>query len=234
VNRGRYKRRTIAKRIEPMPDYAAQRLNMVESQVRTNDVTDTRIHAAMREVPREQFVPASRRAVAYAEAAVEIVRGRYLLEPRTFAKLLQLATVGPNDAVLDLACATGYSTVVIARLAKTVIGLEQDADCVRLASEAVPAAGAKNATVVQGGLVEGFPSKAPYDVIFVNGAIETVPDALLAQLAEGGRLVAVIKSGELGRATLYLRDHGRVGHRVAFDAAAHPLVGFRNTVGFVF
>ena len=217
-----------------MPDYAAQRLNMVESQVRTNDVTDTRIHAAMREVPRELFVPSAKRAVAYAEAAIEIIRGRYLLEPRTFAKLLQLAAVTPNDTVLDLACATGYSTAVIAKLAKTVIGLEQGADLVRIASEAVHSAGTKNSTIAQGALIDGFPAKAPYDVIFINGAIEIVPDALLAQLAEGGRLVAVIKSGELGRATLYLREHGRVGQRVAFDAAAHPLVGFRNTVGFVF
>jgi len=217
-----------------MPDYAAQRLNMVESQVRTNDVTDTRIHAAMREVPREQFVPSVKRPVAYAEAAVEIIRGRYLLEPRTFAKLLQLAAVTPNDVVLDLACATGYSTAVIAKLAKTVIGLEQDADLVRIASETVHTTGVKNATIAQGALIDGFASKAPYDVIFINGSVEFIPDALLAQLAEGGRLVAVIKSGELGRATLYLREHGRVGQRVAFDAAAHPLVGFRNTVGFVF
>lgn len=217
-----------------MPDYAAQRLNMVESQVRTNDVTDTRIHAAMREVPRELFVPGAKRPVAYAEAAVEIIRGRYLLEPRTFAKLLQLAAVTPNDTVLDLACATGYSTAVIAKLAKTVIGLEQDADLVRIASETVHTTGVKNATIAQGALIDGFPSKAPYDVIFINGAVEIIPDALLAQLAEGGRLVVVIKSGELGRATLYLREQGRIGHRVAFDAAAHPLVGFRNTVGFVF
>ena len=217
-----------------MPDYAAQRLNMVESQVRTNDVTDTRIHAAMREVPREQFVPGAKRPVAYAEAAIEIIRGRYLLEPRTFAKLLQLAAVTPNDSALDLACATGYSTAVIAKLARTVIGLEQDADLVRVASEAVHSAGVKNATIAQGALIDGFAAKAPYDVIFINGAVEFVPDALLAQLGEGGRLVAVIKSGELGRATLYLREHGRVGQRVAFDAAAHPLVGFRNTVGFVF
>jgi len=217
-----------------MPDYATQRLNMVESQVRANDVTDTRIHAAMREVPRESFVPSAKRGVAYADAAIEIARGRYLVEPRTFSKLLQLAGVGPNDAVLDVACGTGYSTAVIARLAKNVIGLEQDAELVRIACEAVPACGAKNAVVMQGSLIDGVPGKAPYDAILVNGAIETVPEGLLAQLAEGGRLVAVVRAGELGRATLYLREHGRIGHRVAFDAAAPALVGFRNSVGFVF
>jgi protein-L-isoaspartate(D-aspartate) O-methyltransferase len=217
-----------------MPDYATQRLNMVESQVRANDVTDVRIHEAMRAVPRENFVPSAKRGVAYADAAIEVVRGRYLLEPRTFSKLLQLADLRPDDTVLDVACGTGYSTAVIARLAKTVIGLEQDADLVRVACEAVPAVGAKNAVVMQGSLIDGFPAKAPYDAIFVNGAIEMVPDGLLAQLAEGGRLVAVIRAGELGRATLFLREHGRIGHRVAFDAAAPALVGFRNSVGFIF
>lgn len=217
-----------------MPNYAAQRLNMVELQVRANDVTDPRIHEAMREVPRELFVPGAKRGVAYADAAIEVVRGRYLLEPRTFSKLLQLAAIGPKDTVLDVACGTGYSTAVIARLAKTVIGLEQDADLVRIASETVPAAGAANATIAQGALVEGFGAKAPYDAILINGAVDAIPDTILAQLAEGGRLVAVVGTGELGRATLYLREHGRVGHRVAFDAQAHPLVGFRTTVGFVF
>lgn len=217
-----------------MPDYATQRLNMVESQVRTNDVTDARIRAAMREVPREIFVPGTKKGVAYADAAVEIVRGRYLLEPRTFAKLLQLAEVQPTDSVLDIACGTGYSTTVIARLAKSVIGLEQDADLVRLACDAVPAAGARNAVIVQGSLIEGLPQKAPFDVIYVNGAVETIPDALLAQLGEGGRLVAVVRSDEVCRATLFLREHGRIGRRIAFDAAAPTLVGFRNSVGFVF
>lgn len=217
-----------------MPDYATQRLNMVESQVRANDVTDPRIADAMRAIAREQFVPAAKRGIAYAEVSIELVRGRYLLEPRTFAKLLQLADVTPSDNVLDVACATGYSTAVIALLAKTVIGLEQDADLVRAATEALPAAGVRNATVVQGSLVAGHAAKAPYNAIIVNGAVETIPDALLSQLAEGGRLVTVIRKGEVGRATLFLKDHGKVGHRAVFDAGAHLLTGFRETVGFVF
>jgi len=218
-----------------MPDYAAQRLTMVESQVRTNDVTDIRIQAAMREVPREVFVPAAKRSLSYADTAIEVVRGRYLVEPRTFAKLLQLAGITENDAVLDIACATGYSTAVIARLAKSVVGLEQDADLVRVATDTVPTTGARNATIMQGSLIEGFPGKAPYDVILINGAVELVPDALLAQLGEGGRLATVVSTGgSIGRAVLYVRDRGHIGRREDFDAQAHPLVGFRNTVGFVF
>jgi protein-L-isoaspartate(D-aspartate) O-methyltransferase len=215
-----------------MPDFLTQRLNMVEAQVRANDVTDPRIQDAMREVAREQFVPSAKRGIAYADAAIEVVRGRYLLEPRTFAKLLQLANVAADDRVLDVACATGYSTAVLARLCKSVIGLEQDADLVRVATETL--AGIKNVTVVQGSFIEGAREHAPYDVIFLNGAIEVVSDALLAQLADGGRLVTVVQEGALARAHLFLREHGRVGHRVAFDAAAPLLAGFKETVGFIF
>lgn len=217
-----------------MPDYATQRLNMVESQVRANDVPDPRIAEAMRLIPREKFVPMVKRGIAYADAAIEVAPGRHLLEPRTFAKLLQLAEVQSSDSVLDIGCATGYSTAVIAQLAKSVIGLEQDADLLQTAYDAVPGVGVKNASIVQGALVEGYPAKAPYDAIFINGAVEEVPGALLAQLAEGGRLVAVIHSGALSRGTLFLREHGRVGHRSAFDAPAPLLAGFRETVGFVF
>jgi protein-L-isoaspartate(D-aspartate) O-methyltransferase len=217
-----------------MPDYTSQRMNMVESQVRPNDVTDIRIHEAMRSIPRERFVPTVKRGVAYADGAIEVVANRYLLEPRTFSKLIQLAQITPTDNVLDIGCATGYSTAVVARLAAKVIGLEQDADLVRVASDMVPAVGATNIAIVQGSLADGHRGAAPYDVIVVNGAIEAAPEALLGQLAEGGRLVAVVQSGEQSRAYLYLRQNGRVGSRAAFDAWAPLLVGFRQKVGFVF
>jgi protein-L-isoaspartate(D-aspartate) O-methyltransferase len=216
-----------------MTDYATQRANMVESQVRANDVPDHRIQDAMRIVPREQFVPATRRALSYADAAVEVVSGRFLLEPRCFAKLLQLAQVGPNEKILDVACATGYSTAVLARLAAKVTGLEEDADLVRVASDLASLIGA-NATVVQGSLVDGYKAKAPYDVIFVNGAIETRPNTLLAQLAEGGRLVTILKSGNESRAYIYQREHGAIGARADFDAETPMLMGFREKAGFVF
>jgi protein-L-isoaspartate(D-aspartate) O-methyltransferase len=217
-----------------MPDYAAQRRNMVESQVRANDVTDVRVCNAMREVPRERFVPTAKRTIAYADGPIEVVANRYLLDPRTFSKLAQLAEISAGDTVLDVGCATGYSTAVLAKIAARVMGLEQDADLVRVASDMVPAVGAPNATIVQGSLADGYRGGAPHDVIFVNGAIEAVPDALVGQLAEGGRLVAVVKTGEMSRATLYLRQHGRIGSRVSFDAWAPLLAGFRRKAGFVF
>jgi protein-L-isoaspartate(D-aspartate) O-methyltransferase len=217
-----------------MPDYAAARATMVESQVRTNEVTDVRVQEALREVPRERFVPNAKRGIAYADAAIEVVPGRFLLDPRNFARLLQLAVIGPGDSVLDVGCATGYSSVVLAKLAKNVVGLEQDADLVRMATDMVPAAGAKNATVVQGSLTEGHRAKAPYDVILLNGSVEKIPDSLFAQLSEGGRLVAIIQSGAQGMATLFERNGGHIGSRGVFDAAAPKLAGFGQPVGFVF
>ncbi len=217
-----------------MSSFAAQRLNMVEAQIRINDVTDPRICAAMGEVARERFVPAAKQALAYADVPVEVAPGRFLLDPRTFAKMLALADIRSDDTVLDVGSATGYSAAVLARLARTVIALEQDAELVRVAYDLLPAIGAANAVVTQGPLNLGLKTKAPYDVILVNGAIEEVPAALLAQLGEGGRLVAVVGSGAAGKAQLFLRERGRIGVRTGFDAAIPPLVGFAKTVGFVF
>ncbi|HTT82681.1 MAG TPA: protein-L-isoaspartate O-methyltransferase [Rhizomicrobium sp.] len=217
-----------------MPDYVVQRLNMVDSQVLANGVTDERLIEAFRNVPRERFVPSARRPVAYADAEIEIVRGRSLLAPRTFAKLLQFAEIQPSDSVLDVGCATGYSTAVLARISRRVIGLEYDADLVRIAVEALHECGARNASVVQGPLPDGYRGGAPFDVIIVEGGFQRSPEHLIAQLAEGGRLVGILQDEEHGRAILYLKEPGRVGRRIGFDASAPVLSGFRQPAGFVF
>ncbi|MDE1939277.1 MAG: protein-L-isoaspartate O-methyltransferase [Alphaproteobacteria bacterium] len=217
-----------------MPDYVAQRANMVETQLSTNDVGDSRIQDAMGAVQREQFVPASKRAMAYCDLPIEVAPGRYLLDPRSFAKLLVLADLKSTDRTLDVGCTTGYSTAVLARLVKSVVALEQDAALVRLASDLLPAMGVKNATVVQGSMIDGVKANAPYDAIIVNGGIEEPPQALLSQLVEGGRLVAVIQQGAHGCAHLFVREKGRIGSRVSFDASVPVLAGFKKAVGFVF
>jgi protein-L-isoaspartate(D-aspartate) O-methyltransferase len=217
-----------------MPPFAARRFNMIEAQLRANDVSDPGICAAMGEIPRERFVPAAKQALAYADVPVEVAPGRYLLDPRTFAKLLMLADVQADETVLDVGSATGYSAAVLARLARSVIALEQDAELVRVAYELLPSLGAANVVVTQGPLNQGLKAKAPYDVIFVNGSLGEVPEILLGQLAEGGRLVAVLSEGATGKARVFLREHGRIGSRPGFDAAVPPLVGFSKTVGFVF
>jgi protein-L-isoaspartate(D-aspartate) O-methyltransferase len=208
------------------------RFNMIEAQVRVNDVTDARILAALDAVPRETFVPTAARALAYADVPVAVAPGRYLLDPRSFAKMLNLAQVGAGDRVLDVGSATGYSAAVLARLADSVVALEQDAELVRASSQLLANVQGK-VEVVQGGLVEGAKAQGPYDVIFVNGAIEQVPETLLGQLAEGGRLVAVLKDGQ-SRAWLYVKEQGQVGRRPDFDADVPVLAGFKKAMGFIF
>jgi len=217
-----------------MPDYAALRANMVDTQVLANDVTEERILAAFRAVPREAFVPAARRGIAYAEAPLEIVPGRSLLSPRCFAKLVKLAGIRRDDTVLDIGCATGYSTAVIAHLAKRVIGLEEDAALLRLASDMLHTLHATNAAIAQGVLAQGHRDAAPYDVIVIEGGVEVVPEPLLAQLAEGGRLVAMFRREAQVRAVIFLNDAGHIGQRFDFDDSAALLPGFRQPAGFVF
>ena len=215
-----------------MSDTQSARFNMIEAQIRTNDVTDVRIHAALDAVARERFVPNAKRALAYADVPVEIAPGRYLLDPMNFAKALQLVRITAEDTVLDVGCGTGYSSAVLGRLARSVVALEQDADLVRIASGLLE--GQPNVQITQGALIEGFKAGGLYDVIFVNGAIEAQPDTLLSQLEEGGRLVAFLQSGAQGRATLYLKEHGQIGHRADFDANVPLLAGFKKHIGFVF
>jgi protein-L-isoaspartate(D-aspartate) O-methyltransferase len=208
------------------------RFNMVEAQIRSSNVTDPRILAAMSAVAREKFVPSAARALAYADVPVAVAQGRYLLDPRSFAKLLQLAQITATDRVLDVGCGTGYSAAVLARLAAEVVALEQDADLVRIASELLATAVGR-VELVQGGLIEGVKGQGPFDVIFVNGALEQPPEILLSQLAEGGRLVTVIKDGQ-SRAWLFLKQNGQVGKRPDFDAEVPLLAGFKKAMGFIF
>ncbi len=212
---------------------SAARANMIDSQVRCQDVTDPRIHAAMAAVARENFVPPARRAWAYADVAVELAPGRFMLDPRSLAKALQLGGVTAEDKVLDVGCGTGYSSAVLGRLAKSVVALEQDADLVRIATQTL-ANTQGQVQVTQGALIEGFKMGGPYDLILVNGAIEARPDTLLDQLAEGGRLVTFMQDGAQGRATLFVRDHGQIGSRPGFDSTVPLLAGFKKSQGFIF
>ena len=212
--------------------FDAARLHMIDSQIRPSDVTDPHVLAALGAVAREGYVPRAAQALAYADVPVEVAPGRFMLEPRCFAKLLQLAAIKPDDRILDVGCANGYSAAVLARLGGKVIGLEQDAGLLRQASEGLAVNG--NITLVQGALIEGARQEGPFDVIFVEGAIEELPETLLSQLAEGGRLVAVMQDGPQGEATLFLKEHGGIGRRAVFDASAPLLAGFKKMMGFIF
>ncbi len=219
-----------------MPDYAVARRNMVDSQLRTNRVTDPSVIAAMEEIPRERFVPIDLVGVAYVDEDLPIGNGRYLVEPMILARMVQEAHILPSDVVLDIGCGTGYSAAVAARLADTVFGLESDAGLARRATETLAALEIDNAVIVEGPLPGGYPAHAPYDVILLEGAVPEIPAAVAGQLAEGGRLVAVVSEigRRTGRAVLAARRAGVVSQRDLFDAATPPLPGFRAQAGFRF
>lgn len=221
-----------------MTDFAALRRMMVDGQVRTADVTDPRLLAALLSVPRERFVPAEKTSIAYLDLDVQVGgqggTARKLLKPMVLAKLLQIAGVGANDHVLDVGCATGYSTALLSRLAASVVGLEEDAALARAATEALEAAGADNAKVVTGALTKGFAADAPYDLILMEGSSEIVPEMLLDQIKDGGRLVCVLGSGPSAKAMLYRRVGRELSGRPVFDAAAPLLPGFVKPPEFVF
>ncbi len=217
-----------------------QRENMVESQIRTNDVTDGRIIAAMMELERENFVPASSRTLAYMEGEITVKtdeatgRQRTLLAPMVLAKLIQLAKIESTDLVLDIGCTTGYSTALLARLADAVVGLESDKDLVEKATANLTKAEIDNAAIIEGPLGEGYAAEGPYDVIFINGRVPEPPQALLKQLKPGGRAVGVMGRGAESKAMIWLSNGDTCSGREAFDAAAPELPGFETVSEFTF
>jgi protein-L-isoaspartate(D-aspartate) O-methyltransferase len=223
-----------------MADFGKARRMMVDGQVRTVDVTDRPLLAALGEIPREKFVPGHLRNLAYLDRDLEIApaaggRGaRYLIEVGPFARLVQAAEVQPTDVVLDVGCGTGYSAAVLSRLVGSVVALESDPELVRAANAVLGELGIDNVAVVTAPLDAGYRSEGPYDAILLEGAVEVVPDALLDQLKPDGRLVAVVGTDRTARATIYRRSGEGISARPVFDAYIAALPGFQKPKAFVF
>ena len=217
-----------------MFDTAAARRMMVDGQIRTADVSNPDVIAAMLEVPRELFVPAGLAGQAYFDGDIALGAGRALLRPMVLAKLIQGAQVGGGDHVLDVGCGTGYSAAVLSRLVGSVVALEEDANLARRAQDALKAAGAAQVSLVTGPLTAGWPAAAPYDLILLDGATEIVPDRLGRQLKPNGRLACILGHAPNGKGMIYRMIEGRLVGRPIFDAAAPVLPGFVAPPAFVF
>lgn len=216
-----------------MFDSALARRMMVDGQIRTADVHNPELIAAMLEVPRERFVPPPLAERAYVDGELDLGKGRAMLAPMVFAKLVAAAQLSGNEHVLDVGCGIGYSAAVLARLASSVVALEEDGDLARQAKAAL--AGSTSAIMaVQGPLSSGWPAAAPYDFILLNGATEIIPDALGRQLKPGGRLACVFGRAPAAKATLFRLAEGQLVGRPIFDASALTLPGFRAAPSFVF
>ena len=220
-----------------MVDFAAARRMMVDGQVRTADVTDPRLLAAMLELPRERFFPEEKASLAYLDTDVTVSEPglpvRRLLKPMVLAKLIQAAEIGESNRILDVGCASGYSTALLSHMAGFVVGLEEDDILARQASEALSALGISNAKIAAGRLARGWPADGPYDAIVLQGSVEVVPTPLLDQLKDGGQIACVLGRSP-GRAMIYRLVEGELSGRPVFDAAAPVLPGFVEPPAFVF
>lgn len=223
-----------------MLDYTVARENMIESQVRPNGITDRRLIDAMAAVPREQFVPAHLKPLAYMDEDIALVAGegnsrRYLLEPMAYARMVQAARISADDLVLDIGAGSGYSAAVLSHLAQMVVAVESDAGLAKAANENLLRLEVSNVALVEAPLKTGYAAEAPYNAIIINGRVEEVPEMLLDQLADGGRLVAVVGATDMARARVYTRSGNQIADRDVFDASIPALAEFdRPQQGFIF
>ena len=216
-----------------MTDFAARRTMMVDTQVRPSDVTKFPIIDAMLSVPREAFVPDDKRDVAYAGGNVDLGAGRVEVEPRTLAKMLDALDVQNDELVLNVGCGLGYSAAVLARIADFVVAVEEADTLAADAEAALADNGIDNVAVMTGALAEGNAKNGPYDVILLGGAVEHMPEALLEQLKDGGRIAAIFADGMLGTVRIGYKIDGEIAWRFSFNAGAPVLPGFEAHQAFV-
>lgn len=216
-----------------MQDHAARRTMMVDTQVRPSDVTKLPIIQAMLSVPRENFVPAGLVETAYLGDHLPLGSGRFLMDPRILAKMLDVLNVTPSELVLHVGCGTGYASALLMKMAQAVVALEEDERLFADAEAALPAVGAETVVLQQGPLVDGVAAHAPYDAMLIEGGIDSFPDTLAAQLREGGRVVALFMLGALGIVRLGVRSQGKIAWRDEFNATAPVLPGFHVQPAFI-
>lgn len=216
-------------------DYATARRRMIESQVRTNDVANLRVQEAMARIPRETFLPSDLRDHAYVERELVYAPGRRMLTARDFSKLVAAANPQPTDLALDIACGAGYSTAVLAALSEMVVAIEPDADLAGAAQDNLSALDINNAAVIVGALKDGAVGHGPFDLIFIGAAVEQVPEGLLAQIKDGGRLATILRTGGVSRGVIFTRSGGATAPRVVFDAQTGAILpGFERPKTFAF
>jgi protein-L-isoaspartate(D-aspartate) O-methyltransferase len=215
-----------------MPDFTQLRTTMVDTQVRPSDVTKFPIIEAMLTVPRENFVPEEKRAVAYVGDHVDLGNGRVVLDPRVLAKMLDALNIENDELVLDLGCGLGYSSAVIARMAQAVVAVEEDEALAEEAAKALVANGSDNVILETGPIAKGEPQHGPYDVVIVQGGVEEMPEDILSQVKEKGRICAIFIDGALGIVRIGYKIDGEITWRMVFNATAPVLPGFEKRAEF--
>ena len=213
---------------------ASRRRHMIDGHLLPNDVTDQNVIDAIEQVNREVFVPAARKGVAYIDKSINVGDGRYLLEPLTFAKLLNAGDIKKTDLVLDIAPATGYSSAVFSKLVDSVVAIEENLELAEQATKNLARENCDNVALITGPHIDGLPKQGPYDIIFIGGMIDIVPVSLLNQLTKNGRILCVLNQDGHGRASFVTFNDKIIGVRNLFDTSATPLKGFEKKKNFLF
>lgn len=216
-----------------MPDYQSRRTMMVDTQVRPSDVTKFPIIDAMLQVSRENFVPTGQREAAYMDGNLDLATQRVVFEPRTFAKMLDALDIQPDELVLDIGTGLGYSAAIIAKLAEAVVAVEADEDMANEAQASLAEAGIDNAVVLNNELASGAAKHGPYNVITIQGAVEYVPQGLLDQLQDGGRIACLFMEDALGVMRIGQKNGAHITWRFVCNAGAPILPGFEKNREFV-
>ena len=215
-----------------MTDFAARRTMMVDTQVRPSDVTKFPIIDAMLSVPKQDYVPDDMIEAAYVGENITLPEGRIVLEPRTFAKMLDALDIQPGDMVLDLGCGFGYSSAVLGHMAEAVVGVESDEAMAEEAQSKLSAGGVDNVAVMAGELAKGAAKHGPYDVILLHGGVEKLPQSIIDQLKDGGRIACLFMEGALGACRIGYKAEDSVSWRFAFNASAPLVAGFEKERSF--
>ncbi len=217
-----------------MSSLATARQHMIDSQLRPNEVNDEQIIEAITSVNREKFIPKALSGVAYNDDNIPVSKTRSIMGPMVFARLIDAAKIKADDLVLDIGCATGYSSAVLANLAEAVVALEEDTELADNAINILASEECDNVAVVKGALVDGLADQGPYDLIFINGMIDYIPDTIIDQIADGGRLICVLNDNGIGKATYVISENGVMGKRTLFDATIPALHAFDVKKSFSF
>lgn len=215
-----------------MSDYATRRSTMVDTQIRPADVTKFPIIEAMLSIRRERYVLDYQREAAYADALINLGGGRHILEPRTFGKMLDSLDIQSDELVLDVGYGLGYSSAVLGHFAEAVVGIEENEDLATEAEVVLASEGVLNVAALHGKLTEGAGQHAPFDVIMLQGTVEEIPEILLAQLNDGGRIAAIFNQRGQGAVRVGYKTSGHLSWRFAFNAFAPLLPGFAQHTNF--
>ena len=217
-------------------DFKIARKNMVENQIRANKVTSLNVINAFLDVPREKFVPDALQEISYVDEDIQLSRNRFMMKPMILARLFQSLNLKGNENILHVGSNSGYGSAILSRMCSSVISLESDKKLFETSIHTFSNMGFDNVVPLHGSMENGVEKEAPFDIIFIEGSIESEPKSLFGQLNENGKLIAIIRPAniKIGKAKLFFKISNEIGLENLFDAQVSKLSIFKSKTKFSF